>query len=212
MQAIAGIHLSCQHLRDHVTWKLDKKGYFSVKTAYWIARDYVLGDILSSSSHGDPFSLLWKTLWNAKVPGKVSICVWWPCHNLLPTREKLYTKGYTGDMDCFLCPHRLESVGHVLCDCPTTSAIFDGVPFFGQVQFTSSFNFKEWMVEQVTLLNSGNFAKLMMLLWNNVLKPALVLVSSCMAWYEDFLQASRIVQFSSVQNKQKAKVYMVCSS
>lgn len=164
VESILCIPLSPRCSQDRATWKLERKGVFSTKTAYWVARDFVLGDILSSTSHGDPYAALWKALWNAQVPGKVSICLWRACHNLLPTRERLLTKGYTGDLHCLLCSHQLESAGHLFCDCPTARTILSGAPFSLQVPFTPSFNFKEWMLEQATSLTSGTFAKLLMII------------------------------------------------
>lgn len=105
---ILGIPLRSRCSQDRLTWKLEKKGSFSVKSCYWIARDVVLGNSISSSSLGDPFLSLWKALWKAKVPGKVAICAWRACNNLLPTREKLSNKGYSGDMRCLLCSHSFE--------------------------------------------------------------------------------------------------------
>jgi hypothetical protein len=58
VDVILCLPLSLRRPRDRVTWKLEKRGYFSVKTCYWIARDVVLGSVLSSSSIGDPFHSL----------------------------------------------------------------------------------------------------------------------------------------------------------
>ncbi|KAK9951183.1 hypothetical protein M0R45_006640 [Rubus argutus] len=70
VEKILCIPLSRYLMLDKLTWKLEKKGFFSVKSAYWIARDIVLDNIAASSSLGDPYNLLWKVLWNSKIPGK----------------------------------------------------------------------------------------------------------------------------------------------
>lgn len=200
VDSILCIPLSSRRPHDRVTWKLEKRGFFSVKSCYRIARDEVLGNVLSSSSQGDPFSPLWKTLWSAKVPSKVSVCVWRACQNLLPTRAKLISKGYVGDTSCLLCSHPYETVGHVMCECPTAKSIIEGYPFLIQAQASQSC-FKEWMLAQAVFLSSENFARLMMFiwsfwknrndkLWNNVEKSPQVLISITMSWYEEFLQAS----------------------
>ena len=71
VEKILCIHLNRYLMLDKLTWKLEKKGFFLVKSAYWIARDIVLDNIAASSSLGDPYNLLWKALWNSKIPGKV---------------------------------------------------------------------------------------------------------------------------------------------
>lgn len=126
----------------------------------------ILGRVLSSSSIGDPFHSLWQCLWRSKVPGKVAICVWRACQNLLPTREKLSFKGYIGEMKCLLCPHPLETVGHIMCECPSEKAILGSPPFSINSLVSHSFNFKEWMLEQAVSLSSGKFARLMMFIWS----------------------------------------------
>ena len=118
---------------DKLIWKLEKKGFYSVKSAYWIARDIVLDNILASSSLGDPYNSLWKALWNSKIPGKVKKILWRASHNLLPTRDCLSLKGYEGDMGCLLCDHRFESIGHVFCGCPVAQSILAAPPFNLQV-------------------------------------------------------------------------------
>lgn len=176
--------------------------FFPVKTGYWIARDLVLGNILSSSSLGDPFLQLWKSLWKAKVPGKVAICAWRACKNLLPTRAKLITKGYSGDLNCLLCNHPFETIGHLVCECPLAKAILCNPPFMLHPVVSPSFSFTEWMLEQAVALTSSNFARLLMFiwsfwknrnekLWKNSEMNAPSLLSMTMAWYDEFLQHSQ---------------------
>lgn len=148
MDAILCLPLSSQCRHDRLTWKLEKRGRFTVKSCYKIARDVVLGNFLSSSSLGDPFVSLWKALWKANVPGKVAICAWRACNNLLPTKDRLSTKGYSGDMRCLLCSSHVETIGHIVCEFPTARGILQQPPFSFQLYSPHSFNFKEWMLDQ----------------------------------------------------------------
>ena len=137
-----------------------------MKSCYRIARDFVLGSLLSSSSTGDPFSPLRKALWNAKVLVKVSICAWRACLDLLPTRAKLSSKGYIGDLRCILCSQPFEHIGHLICECHTAQSILAAFPFSLQVQVSNYFIFKEWMLDQVISLPSTVFARLLMIIWS----------------------------------------------
>lgn len=49
------IPLSSNVMSDSLCWKLEKKGFFSVKSVYWVASDMVLGDILATSSSRGSF-------------------------------------------------------------------------------------------------------------------------------------------------------------
>ncbi|KAL6228156.1 hypothetical protein ACLB2K_002110 [Fragaria x ananassa] len=65
----AKIPLNRHDMQDSQYWAPDKKGFFSVKSAYWIARANVMGNALASSSQGDGYKALWQKIWQAKVPG-----------------------------------------------------------------------------------------------------------------------------------------------
>lgn len=101
-----------------------------------------------------------------KVPGKVTICAWRACNDLLPTIAKLSMKGYEGDMRCLLCSHPFETIGHIHVGCPMAQTIVVEPPFSFQVQVFHSFNFKECMLEQEISLSSLAFARQLMLLWS----------------------------------------------
>ncbi|XP_024162033.1 uncharacterized protein LOC112169252 [Rosa chinensis] len=88
---------------DRATWKLDKRGFFSVKSAYAIACDFSIGNVFASTSLGDPYAQLWNALWKTNVPNKVAIFGWKAAHNLLPTRTALTFKGYSGELNCCVC-------------------------------------------------------------------------------------------------------------
>ncbi|XP_062014381.1 uncharacterized protein LOC133730890 [Rosa rugosa] len=196
-QKVLCIPLSRRIFCDKPCWSPEKKGFYSVKTAYWIARAKVLEHVLTSTSQGNPYAELWKRLWKAKVPGKVQICIWRACSNLLPTKVKLSTKGYEGDLQCILCPHAYEVISHVLCKCPTAAAILTAPPFNLGRSLVPHVEFKDWLLDHALHLKKEVFAKLLMMLWalwknrnnmlwNNTTHPADALVLSTLAWFDDF--------------------------
>ncbi|KAL6223339.1 hypothetical protein ACLB2K_006726 [Fragaria x ananassa] len=88
----------------------------------------VMGNALASSSQGDGYKALWQKIWQAKVPGKVQVCVWRACQNLLPTRTRLTTKGYEGAVDCIICGHHYEDTVHLFCQCPIAKEVLSKLP------------------------------------------------------------------------------------
>jgi hypothetical protein len=46
---------------------------------------------------------LWKTLWALKILTVLKLFVWKLCHNLLPTKAKLFSKKIIQDPFCPLC-------------------------------------------------------------------------------------------------------------
>ncbi|XP_070679227.1 uncharacterized protein [Malus domestica] len=61
---------------DKLVWHYTDRGQFTVKSAYEVAWDYVKPPSLSASSSalgGNPFTPLWKAIWQAGVPPKVAV-------------------------------------------------------------------------------------------------------------------------------------------
>ena len=81
---ILKIPLSYNLPDDSLIWIGNKRGVFTVKSAYHIASDLVnsteVGECSSSASN----SLFWKRIWSQKVPQKVKIFAWRSCVNGLP--------------------------------------------------------------------------------------------------------------------------------
>ncbi|KAL6222511.1 hypothetical protein ACLB2K_005903 [Fragaria x ananassa] len=73
VQKILALPISTRVHNDRWTWGEDKKGRFTVKSAYHVARRRVLAN---NAAVANPSSQLWNKIWTAPVPGKVKICVW----------------------------------------------------------------------------------------------------------------------------------------
>ena len=69
---------------DSLIWIGNKRGVFSVKSAYHIAFGLVNSSEAGECSLSASKSLLWKRIWSQKVPQKVKIFAWRSCVNGLP--------------------------------------------------------------------------------------------------------------------------------
>ncbi|KAL6217491.1 hypothetical protein ACLB2K_010708 [Fragaria x ananassa] len=125
---ILTIPLSRRFGQDRVAWKLNARGLFSVKSAYTIARELLLGNVFASTSDGDPYGNIWRARWRAKDPSKVVIFGWRLVHNLLPTRTALTAKGYEGPLSC-VCNEGVGTLEHLFRDCRIAKEIFSVSPF-----------------------------------------------------------------------------------
>ncbi|KAM5569502.1 hypothetical protein ABKV19_016829 [Rosa sericea] len=200
-EKVLSIPLSRRTALDRYYWHLERRGDFTVKSAYWIARPQALNNVLVTTSNGDPFKEIWRRLWKAQVPGKVQICVWRACCNLLPTRERLTTKGYEGEIRCLLCNYMIEDTGHLFCKCPIAVSLLSQPPFHLQSSLLPQINFTEWMLEQALHLKMETFEKLLMLiwglwtnrnamLWEDTAGTAPDILFKCLSWLDEF-QKSR---------------------
>lgn len=106
----------CSPFPHSLVWHFEKKGTFSVRNAYHLARERI------QPSNGGAFSSsipnligkFWDILWKANVPPKVKTYAWRTCNNYVPTRSNLGYKHITSNLQCVLCNHPNESTLHLL--------------------------------------------------------------------------------------------------
>ncbi|XP_062021002.1 uncharacterized protein LOC133737477 [Rosa rugosa] len=72
---ILSIPLSRSASADRYRWMPEKNGKYTVKSAYWIARQQVMGEFLTSTSSGNPYETLWKKIWNTRCNIPIRIVV-----------------------------------------------------------------------------------------------------------------------------------------
>jgi hypothetical protein len=110
------------HTKDFIAWHFDKKGMFSVKSAYKVAIDFaeresLQGQESSSSSNGEGTKFEWKKLWALPLPNKVLHFLWRMATYSLPVRMKLKRRGMDVDTRCPVCYRFDEDGGHCFLKC-----------------------------------------------------------------------------------------------
>ena len=73
VEIVLGIPISYHLPDDQLIWVGNKKGIFSVKSAYYVARKVLEGSEQGESSLGDVRAPLWKKMWHLNIPAKVRI-------------------------------------------------------------------------------------------------------------------------------------------
>ena len=81
-------------VQDVLAWSSTKNGRYNVKFRYHVAKKLRLaenncGEALMQTSN----TSLWSRIWKAKVPNKIRIFSWRACHNILPTKDKIWCEG-----------------------------------------------------------------------------------------------------------------------
>ncbi|KAL5768296.1 hypothetical protein ACOSQ2_015079 [Xanthoceras sorbifolium] len=127
---ILSIPLCSSPLRDSLLWHFDKRGCFSVKSAYRLALKDTHFDSPSCSSAPFPW---WKKLWALQLPSKIKLFCWRACREALPTRACLFKKGIGVSKLCPLCFRDPESVDHALWSCKASSSSWKECPFFSEL-------------------------------------------------------------------------------
>ena len=115
---ILKIPLSQRLPEDSLIWIGNKRGVFTVKSAYHIAAKLQSDKDLGESSFGDSRSIIWKKLWKMKLPPKIKIFAWRACVNSLPVYVKMAERRIQLCCDCPVCGEDFESLTHalILCD------------------------------------------------------------------------------------------------
>ena len=114
---ILKIPLNYNLLEDSLIWLGNKRGVFTVKSAYHITSNLVDSSEDGECSSSDSKTLLWKRIWSQKVPQKLKIFAWRTCVNGLPTMFNLSHRGIHCSSFCPLCDKAIESTAHALFLC-----------------------------------------------------------------------------------------------
>lgn len=116
-----------QGMEDFISWHFDKRGQFSVKSAYQLGvaiRERSLHHDASTSAIQEQGSPLWNKLWPLGVPSKVRLFTWRLAHNSLPTRLNINRKQIELDTRCPMCLRLDEDGGHLFLKCKKVKALW----------------------------------------------------------------------------------------
>ena len=122
---ILNIPLSYSLPEDKIIWVGNKKGEFTVKSAYYIALNLSKGEVDEECSSGDCRAPLWKRIWHLKIPSKIRIFGWRACLNGLPTAENLKKRGINTSELCPCCEKEPESITHSLLRCEIAKKVWN---------------------------------------------------------------------------------------
>ena len=121
---ILSIPLSYSLSEDKLIWTGNRRGEFTVKSAYYVALPVVETIQEGESSGGDPQTQLWKKVCHLNLPTKIRIFAWRACMNALPTMLNLRIRGVYTEAKCPICDQCIENTLHALLDCDTPRSIW----------------------------------------------------------------------------------------
>ncbi|GJT88030.1 retrotransposon protein, putative, unclassified [Tanacetum coccineum] len=106
---------------DKLVWHYEAKGRYTMKSGY---RQVLLqhenhSNMIASSSLA-PNKSFWNELWNLKTLPRVKFFWWKACSNALATHENLLQRGCNCSPICTICCTSVETVEHMLFECPWT--------------------------------------------------------------------------------------------
>lgn len=103
-------------ITDKVTWKLEKRGVFSVESYH---RQLIGG------FDGGLQNFQTKQIWKVKVPSRIASFSWEACREGILTIDKLRARGQIIVNCCYLCLSVEESCNNLLLWCPMAYGIWN---------------------------------------------------------------------------------------
>ena len=71
-----------------------RKGIFTVKSAYKVAREVLSEGRVVESSQGCTGKEVWPAIWKLRILSKIKVFGWRACNEILPTKLNLSKKDY----------------------------------------------------------------------------------------------------------------------
>jgi len=106
----------CKDSHDHLVWRKDPTGIFSVKSAY---------SILANHQATSTMEGVYSILWQAKASPKALLTAWRVLHDRIPTIVNLIRRGVSVISPlCALCSLSKESSQHLFLDCVVAQRVW----------------------------------------------------------------------------------------
>lgn len=155
VEDIINTPLGDKSVKDEIIWQTNKKGSFTVKSAYHLA---VSISNLKDASPSDQSrsSHLWKSLWAADVIPRAKISAWKLINNITPYKANILSKGIDLNPFCTLCKKKEEATPHIIWYCKISKEMWVNlIPNISPIFFMcrkswNSMVYWEWMVDNLT--------------------------------------------------------------
>ena len=141
VEAILSTPLSVSAAADRMVWVEDKKGRFSVKSAYRLARETEAEDGKASCSDPTKLHGAWKGVWRMNLPNRLKHFTWKACNGILATKESLFKRKITADDLCEACGSQVETTLHMLCFCNHSTEVWNSCKLFLPFNIQESWGF-----------------------------------------------------------------------
>ena len=113
-EAICRIQLSRRYVEDIMIWLHHKKGLFTVKSAYKVAKEVLRVGNVAASLRVCAGRRIWMALWRFRILNKIKVFGWRACNEILPTKLNLSKRRIIDDAMCPICMRFSESAIHAL--------------------------------------------------------------------------------------------------
>ncbi|CAN1152639.1 Putative ribonuclease H protein At1g65750 [Linum perenne] len=142
---------------DVLSWGGENDGKFSFKSAYNLIAD--MADTPSSTD--------WKKVWNWRGPNRIRFFLWLAVHGKLLTNGERRRRHLAGTDLCPRCNAAVESVSHVLCECPLAAEVWRLLDLNQIVGLHQTSPSASWLTSLLTHEHSTLFGVTFWILWKS---------------------------------------------
>ena len=166
---IIKIKPSTRNQEDFLAWHPEKRGMFTMRSAYHLALDEKMCNESSGASSNNPSGYRpgWKLIWQCPVPPKVRIFSWKLASNALATQENMCRRDMEEDPTCTVCGREPEDAFHALFRCPHARELWAAMrqewtlPAEGVFEPTGP----KWILQALHAMTEQQRAMVLMILW-----------------------------------------------
>ncbi|XP_021729845.1 uncharacterized protein LOC110696818 [Chenopodium quinoa] len=120
--------LSSRQHADTMYWQGDKRGIYTVKSGYWLAK---LGNgDQPQQVHDDT---IWQSIWRICGPPKLQHFIWSVMKGNLAVMDRLVFRHITQDSSCQICGAEKETIIHYLLECNAAKEIWSHCKHIGSL-------------------------------------------------------------------------------
>ena len=158
VERIMRIPLNPHSFDDFMAWHLDRKGVFSVKTAYhaeWIHnfRRHANLNLNPGTSQSQP---VWSLLWKLQVPRKIQIFGWRVLHGIIPLKCILANRHIGDSGECPICHLAAEDVKHIFFECQPAIALWTRLGMVDHIVANCQFERSGSVILEELIRHDGN--------------------------------------------------------
>ncbi|KAL8557302.1 hypothetical protein ACS0TY_004655 [Phlomoides rotata] len=178
-ESILSVPLGRLNRPDHLAWKFQRDGIYSVKSAYraWVTGgfpDQVVvtgasgsGVLTDAAGNGEVPGCWWSWVWRLKIAPEIQVFLWRCFKNVLPVCSNLIGRYVDVDPLCKRCGTEVETMEHALRDCVWVQGFWSTSPLQADLQLPSdeTKTLSAWIIDLSENLSSGNQQFFVVLLW-----------------------------------------------
>ncbi|XP_073362839.1 uncharacterized protein [Aegilops tauschii subsp. strangulata] len=172
VDVIMSIPLSFRVQQDFWAWHYDKRGVFSVRSAYKMIsgikhqREEWL-EHRASNSNKEAEKKAWSQIWKVKIPSKVRVFVWRLAQMSLPTGTVRHSRKMATSPSCSICNEEVDSWRHSLFDCRMARCVWalSDEDVLEHMLSNRTDDARLWIFWLFETTNQHDLAKILVMMW-----------------------------------------------